>query len=314
MLRVCGIARIIGLVQQAAGGGAGVIGEVPALGKKAVVQNTGGPERGIEDRIGLETAGEGLVEIAAGDDIVALLIFALNELAQLIGLGDFALPAVVGLEVEIDEYELLVRPLDRQIAHQQAALEIRDAQRPGEGAGERDALSLFDRVVCCCEQTAVNPADRRNRDGYKGAGVVERVDTVCEKQRRGLIDPIGAAGIGVDLLQHDKIGRLMVDGLPDPAEVAIDRVPVGGAGILSSVHEEIGFGAETGIADVPTENAEPLGGQCAVSRIAADFKAFYRVRLIFRCGQPAEKTADGKHEDQHKNQKSTQKFFHGSSS
>ena len=62
VLRVGGIARIIGLVQQAAGGGAGVIGEVPALGKKAVIQNPGGPERGIEDRIGLETAGEGLVE------------------------------------------------------------------------------------------------------------------------------------------------------------------------------------------------------------------------------------------------------------
>ena len=93
-------------------------------------------------RVGVfvKPVGEYLIEVAAGDDIVALFVLGLNKLTQLLCLRDLALAVVISLQVEIYDNELAARSGYRQIAHEQAALEIRGADRPIERTGQRYAL------------------------------------------------------------------------------------------------------------------------------------------------------------------------------
>ena len=66
-------------------------------------------------RVDVKTAGEHLIEVPARDDVVALLVLGLDELAQLLCLSDLALAVVIGFEMQVDEHKLLVAALDGQV-------------------------------------------------------------------------------------------------------------------------------------------------------------------------------------------------------
>ena len=105
-MRVIGIIRIIGLIEQAAGRSLCIICKCPAVGHDILGDYAGLPKVGMFVRIFVETAGENLIEVTAGDDIVALFVFRLNELTKLLGLGYFALTVVICLKVQINYDEL----------------------------------------------------------------------------------------------------------------------------------------------------------------------------------------------------------------
>lgn len=74
------LSRVVGPVQQAAGGGGAVIGPDAVLRQEAVIQAAGYPELGVNVGIIFEAAGKNLVKVPAGDDIVAFFIFTLYEI------------------------------------------------------------------------------------------------------------------------------------------------------------------------------------------------------------------------------------------
>ena len=215
--------------------------------------------------------------------------------------------------MEVDQHQLLVRALDRQIAHQQAALEVGDAQRPGEGAGQRQALRAFDVVAGGGQQAAVDLAHRHlrgQRHRHEGAGIVEREYGVAAAELLGLVDAVGTGGIGIDLLQQDQV-RLpfaVVDRAVDPGQVFADLHFVRRAGAFAAVHEEIGSGAEAGIADVPAEQVDALPGRqrVRVDRGGEEFHRFPVCGLIFGIAQPADQAAEADHNNQNKNKQQLQ--------
>lgn len=108
ILGVLDIGGVIRLIQKTAGGRFKVMGKLPALaGEHGIVQNAGRPKLGVLIGECVQPAGENLIKISAGNDIVALFVFRFYKLAQLLGLGDFALAVVIRFKVEIDEHELL---------------------------------------------------------------------------------------------------------------------------------------------------------------------------------------------------------------
>lgn len=90
---------VIGLVVEAAGRRGRVVGKVPAVGQHAVVECAGRPEIGVLDRVLVQPAGERLVEVAAGDDVVALGVFLFEERFERGGLRGLAFAVVIRLQV-----------------------------------------------------------------------------------------------------------------------------------------------------------------------------------------------------------------------
>ena len=60
----------------------------------------------------VKSAGEYLIKVAAGNDIVALFVFRLDKLTKLLCLRYFALTVVICLKVEINDDEMLFRILN----------------------------------------------------------------------------------------------------------------------------------------------------------------------------------------------------------
>ena len=229
MLRALRIIGIVRLIEQAAGRGGGVVGQRPARGEKLRVQNARLPVLFVGVRIDRQAAGKDLIEVAARNDVIALRVFVLNESAQLLCLGDLALAGVVCFQMEVYQHKLLVAALDREIACEQAALEICDPHRPGEGAGEGDTVGLVNReTLRHGEQAAVYLADGRPGNGHKGTGVVERVGLAAHAlvEIAALVQPVGAGGIGIHFLQDDKVGGLLGNGAADAVQISERDVSV----------------------------------------------------------------------------------------
>ena len=265
-------------------------------------------------RIDVEAAGENLVEVSAGDHIVAFFILAEDEFPELICLGDLALTAVIGLQVEIDEHKLLVAPLNRQIAHEQAALEICDAQRPGEGAGESDTFSLVDaQVIRHGVQAAVHLPDGRHRHGHEGAGIVVGVSFAAHPliEQRPLVNAVGARGVDVHLLEHDQIRIDIRDGGADPFQIAQRRFFAVRLGLRAAVHEEIGLPAESAVADVPAEHGKLAAGLERVHISGeGDGNLLHRLRAILCGRKPAQQRRDRDENHKNEDQNRFQNLFH----
>ena len=249
----------------------------------------------------IERAGEDLVEIAAGDHIVALLVFALDKIAQLLGLGDLALAVVIGLEMEVHKAELLVGPLDRQPARQQAALEVDRAHRPRKRAGQRDALGTRDVIALRCREDArVDLADRRHRVGYEGNREVQRLDAVVPGEIGPLVHAEAARGVEIDLLQHDEIAGVfaVIDRRTDTAHVLADGELIRRADGLAPVHKEVRRGPEPAVADVPAQHMETLvERQGFPRRVGRDRQLLDRLGPVLRPAEIAEPCADGHDND-----------------
>ena len=255
MLRVL-IVLVVGLVEQTAAWRIEVVGERPAVGQQVLVEHSRRPQLRIDYRVNVKASGEDLIEVPARDDVVALFVLARYEVAQLICLGYLALAVVVGLKVEIHEHELLVAAVYRQIAYEQAALEVCRADRPLERTRQGNALGAVDLIIRCCEQAAVYAADRRQGIGHEAAGIVECVDALRAGEHGALVDVIGARRIDVDLLKHDEVGPHIVKHVLNAAEVFQNLLLIGGLHACAAVHEEVGVLTEPGIADVPAHDAE----------------------------------------------------------
>ena len=124
ILGVCRIRGIVRLVEQAAGGCGGIKGEGESIRNAVFLKDAGRPV--LRMRVGIDffRIGEKLIEISRGQNVIPLLILTLHKFTQLLRLGNLALPAVVCLEVEVDEHQLFLALLYRQIRYQQAAFEI----------------------------------------------------------------------------------------------------------------------------------------------------------------------------------------------
>ena len=79
--------RVIGLVQQPAAGNGQVAGELPALGEDVVFQYPRGPQGRVLDGKGVQRTGEGLVEVAPGDDVIEFTKGADNDNFNLEGVN-----------------------------------------------------------------------------------------------------------------------------------------------------------------------------------------------------------------------------------
>ena len=90
ILGVLGVFRIERLIEETAARNIEVICHLPALRHDILGDRAGGPEIRVERRILIEAAGEGLVEVASGYDIIALFLFGLNKFTKLLCLGNFA--------------------------------------------------------------------------------------------------------------------------------------------------------------------------------------------------------------------------------
>ena len=122
-----------------------------------------------------QAAGKELVKIAAGNHIVAVQVFLLQQIHQLSGLSDFTLAVVIGLQVQVHQDQLFLAAFDGQAADQQTALEVGRAHRPCEGAGERHAFRLADFIIGRGQQTAVNLSQGRPGNRNKGTGIIQRI-------------------------------------------------------------------------------------------------------------------------------------------
>ena len=97
----------IGTVQGSAAGGTAVH-EQYEVGEIIPIDDAGLPHAFLyREFVGIYV-GEGLVKIAAGDDIVPGCRFLLQNGAEHFCLGDLALTVVIGLQMEVDEDELFV--------------------------------------------------------------------------------------------------------------------------------------------------------------------------------------------------------------
>ena len=78
------VAFVIGLIEQAAGRNAQVVLELKALRQQVVIKLSGQPLLLMGVRVSLKRAGEALVKVSAGDDVVALTVLALYKLTKLL--------------------------------------------------------------------------------------------------------------------------------------------------------------------------------------------------------------------------------------
>ena len=321
VLGVRGVCRIVRLVQQPAAGYPVVTDEEPAglVGQLAVLQHPGLPQLGQDDGVVLQAPGEELVEVAAGDHVIALLILGFDEVSELPGLGDLALAAVIGLQVQVHQHQLLLAPLDGQVAHQQAALQIHDPQRPVEGAGEGDPLRRVDPEIGFGQQTAVDLSDGVIEDGlgigHKGADVVRRVVAVAGGQAHGLIGTVGAVAIHVHLLQQHHVVIAALQRLLDPPQIAAHRGFISGTDGLSAVHDEILLRTQSRIADVPAQQIQRgLGQQRGFGLVADGLQLLNGIGDVFRHAEPAHQACQTQQDHQHDDQQCFAEILHKKSS
>ena len=160
----CLIIWIIRPVQRSAAGNRVVHQELPAFRELAFVQQAAFPETITLQRIhGCVSAGEGLIEIAAGDDIISFVVFLLKEAFQDFCLLNFALAAVVCLQMQVYKDELPVAALNRDIFRKKTTLQVRQTHRPGEGAGKLDAAGFLRIIPAERQDAGINCPDGRNR-------------------------------------------------------------------------------------------------------------------------------------------------------
>ncbi len=185
-------------------------------------------------RPGLEAARKELVEVTAGDDVVAGLILLLQKRHQLLGLRDLSCAVVVGFQMQIYQNQLTVTVLDGQTAHQKAALEIHRGDRPGEGAGQRNTFRRADFVIRGGKDAAVDLSHRREGNRHKGAGIVQRKSGYALCQGFRFICPVGTGGVYIDLLQKQQIRIGLFQSSGDSPEIGSDGVTVFGPGPFPS--------------------------------------------------------------------------------
>ena len=293
------VIRVIGLIVQAAGRHGVVIYEAPALGQKLLLQNAGNPQGGILHRIFFKGAGEGLIEVAAGDYIVALFVFRLQKFTKHFCLGGLALAVVVGFEVQVHYNELGVGSLNVTVADKQAALEVRHTNRPAKGAGKGNAFRSGDFVVGNRHKAAVHLADGGQGERNVGAGIVQGVGggALCAGEVVfPLVNAVGTLGIGVNLLQKADVGTGGSDNFAHSVKVFANGGFVAGGGVFTAVHEEICLLAKPCIAGVEAEQLYIflLGeGLCRLEIIG--FRLLDGGGLVLGDGKPADEH-DGENE------------------
>ena len=90
----------------------------------------------------------------------------------------------------------------------------------------------------------------------------------------------------------------------------MDRIRVAGPGFLATVHPEVLFLAETGIADVPAQECEIIGGDGLCAGVSLNLQLFNRSRPVFRNSQKAEQSAECDNDDEEHDEKHFEHFFH----
>ena len=195
--------------------------------------------------------------------------------------------------MKVDDDKVFIGIFNRQIACQQAALQVSRAHGPAEGAGQSNALGAVHSVIRGGQQTAVDFADRRQGIGHKGAGIVEGIGVVKTLRQYVLfVDVIASGGVFVHLLQHTDVGARVLDGLGYAGQVFVHSVLVGTFDIFAAVHEEIGAGAKSGVADIPGQHGDVLvgadGGRAAYEGCLS---VLHVGGLILRDGKPGQQGA-----------------------
>ena len=307
---------VIGLVVEAAGRCGRVVGKAPAVGQHAVVERAGRPEVVVLDRVLVQPAGERLVEVAAGDDVVALGIFLLEERLERGGLRGLALAVVIRLQMEVDEHELHVRAFEINIYRHQAALEVGNRYRPLERARQGDALGRGDRCARERHDSGTHLADRRDGVGHKIAFVVAGVRGVASglcAHAFSLFDAVGAGrGVGLDLLQEREVGVEIFHGADDAVHVLFHDSLARRTHLLAAVHEEIGLFAQSGVADVPRQDGHAVArGKAGDAVLAVGHDGGFGLDIQLRGGQPDEQRGDQADNDGQNDQNDLERFFHG---
>ena len=307
---------IIGLVVEAAGRRGRVVGKVPAIGQHAVVECAGRPEIGVLDRVLVQPAGERLVEVAAGDDVVALGVFLLEERFERGGLRGLAFAVVIRLQVEVDEHELSVRALEVDIHRHQAALEVGHRYRPLERARQGDALGRGDGRGRERHDAGAHLADRRDGVGHEGTFVVARVRGVesgLGAHPFGLFNAVGAGrGVGLDLLQEREVGVQLLHGADDAVHILLYDGLARRAHLLATVHEEIGLLAQSGVADVPRQDGHAVArGEAGGAVLAVRHDGGLGLDIQLRGGQPDEQRGDQADQNGQNDEYDLERFFHG---
>ena len=160
--------------------------------------------------------------------------------------------------MEIHQHQLPVCPRQGHIAHQQAPLQIRRGHRPGEGAGQGDALGTLQLQPADGLHAAVDLADGGQGIGHKVAGVVQCVGTGKHivpistepvPVLPGLIHAVAAPGAGVHLLEKIHIRILAAQEIHDAAEIGA-ALCFRGLDALAAVHEKVRLSAQTGVSGV----------------------------------------------------------------
>ena len=105
-------------VQGSAGGNPVVHEQGEIIAESFGINHTGLPHAFINRISALVYIGEALVEISAGNHIVAPGIFRLHQRDQLPGLSFLALSGIIGFQVQVNEYQFLIRILNGEAADQ----------------------------------------------------------------------------------------------------------------------------------------------------------------------------------------------------
>ena len=130
-----------------------------------------------------------------------------------------------------------------------------------------------------------------------------------------LIDPIGASGIQVHLLQHHHIRVQRLNAALDPVQISQHLFPIGGTHVLAAIHKEVTPGAKTGVADVPAQDLQFFFRVHLIQRThSGDLHVFHRGRLELCHAQPQDKPGSCQYHHQQKNTQRFQHLFHGMTS
>ena len=211
VLEIIVIGTGVCLIERAAGRMGIVHDKLPFVGEGALVELAAVPAAFVFRVHAVVGARESLVEIAAGDDIIALICLFLQNLPEHLCLRRFALAAVVGFQVQIDAHELLARILSvfieyRRAVYEQTALEVAETHRPFERARQLNPACVLKGAAGCGHDAGVDLADRRDRVRNEFYFIVIGKIPVGSAFRQNLrfIDMAGPGCVGVDLL-HEKI-------------------------------------------------------------------------------------------------------------